>query len=76
MMSYSEKKYGRKIISSSPTYTNTVKKVEMKKSMLTIICLLFLIIGMIFGYFIHSHFIQCNNDCYTLKGGELDGRTY
>lgn len=72
MMSYSEKKYGRKIIGNSPTYTSkNVKSVNLKKSVLTIICILFLIIGFIIGNLINSIIINDNQQCVdTLKGGE------
>lgn len=76
MMNYSEKKYGRNIISQRILPEKKKKKtVKLKVKTLCILLIMFLIIGIIIGYaFTHIHQRLVNVQCInTLKGGGYNG---
>lgn len=76
MMSYSEKKYGRNIISQRILPEKKKKKiVKLKIKTLCILLIMFLIIVIIIGYaFTHIHQRLVNVQCVnTLKGGSYNG---
>ncbi len=75
MMSYSEKKYGRNIISQRILPEKKKKKKKKNFKTLCILLIMFLIIGIIIGYaFTHIHQRLVNVQCVnTLKGGGYNG---